>query len=162
MGVGSRLAGAGDEAVDPSGALMSGPYARGGTSDTCKRWVPRSSPRSEIGAMRRLIKDVAEDHHRAIWRRAVQARTSMISRAVRFVAGALAEESVRRERRPGGWVFLKEVANAPVPVVVLVLPPSRTLDDLKMVVSVAILEPELLKPSTLERLRGEPAGADAP
>jgi len=137
---------------------MSGPYARGGFSDISKRGVPRSSPRSEIGAMRRLIKDVAEDHHRATWRRAVQARTSMISRAVRFVAGALADESVRRERRPGEWVFLKEVNEASVPVVLLELPPSRTLDDLKKAVSIRVLEPELLRPSTVQRLRGWPTG----
>jgi hypothetical protein len=108
--------------------------------------------------MKRLVKDVAADHHRATWRRAVQARTSMISRAVRFVARALAEESVRRERRPGEWVFLKEVNHASVPVVLLVLPPSRTLDDLKKAVSVRILEPGLLGASTVQRLLAGPTG----
>jgi hypothetical protein len=100
-----------------------------------------------------MAKSIIQDHRRLVWRRAVQWRTTQVIRGIRLIIAALGKSFARRERHDDRWVFYARVDEITLPVVSLVLPPSRALDELVVRPTIHIVvEGNRLSPSILCRL----------
>jgi hypothetical protein len=129
------------------------PYARASNSLSTVEASGRSPARSELGALRRLMNDVAKYHRQGEWRQAVQRRSTTISRSIRLIMRALGQNCSGRKRQGARWHFFGCFGGVVTPVVALRLPPSRTLQDLARPPVIEILTPDLLGDTTIDRLR---------
>ncbi|HMI82575.1 MAG TPA: hypothetical protein VK550_00710 [Polyangiaceae bacterium] len=99
-----------------------------------------------------MVNDIAIDQRRILWRRAVQLRSTTISRVVRHIEAALGASFAKRQRQRGRWIFFATFDGVTVPAVVVVLSPSRTLEQLAVPPSIRLLAPAMLNTETIDRI----------
>jgi hypothetical protein len=107
----------------------------------------------ELAALRRALSTTRREVHRVAWRRAVQHRSTLISRVLRVALRALRAPG-GRERDEQGWLFNVGTGDAEtIPSFrVITRTPTHSLHDLARPIPVIVVRPELVDLDVLHTL----------
>lgn len=121
--------------------------------EVCRGGAAPSGARLELAALKSALKVTQREVRRITWRRAMQARTTLIARVLRAACAALRVPG-GRARAPMGWeVYAGTADGASMPVLrVLTRTAPRTLVDLAKPIAVVVERDDLVDVDALLEL----------